>query len=401
LTRRIAGRVNSVTTRLDASLRAGRYEPQPGGYRAFIPAPLPPSPAVVVDEEMMGLLSSADRALGRLDGVAELLPDADRFVDMYVRREAVLSSQIEGTQASLADLLEFEAERTHAGMPEDVAETSNYVAAMNHGLGRLAELPVSLRLVREIHARLLHGVRGGERTPGEFRTSQNWIGPAGCTLTEATFVPPPPGAMLDALGDFERFLHAESQMPVLIRVGLAHAQFETIHPFLDGNGRVGRLLITFLLCEREVLRRPLLYLSYFLKRHRTEYYDRLQAIRDEGAWEPWVKFFLRGVRAVSVEATENARSLTALREAHRALVMSQLGRRTANGLALLESLYARPYLTVSGAAETTGLSFNKANSLVAAFVELGLLREVTGRRRDRLFRYEPYLDVFRDPEDER
>jgi Fic family protein len=381
--------------------RAGRYVRQPAGYRAFIPAPLPPEPPIVIDGELLDLLSEADRALGRLDGASQLIPDVDLFVYMYVRREAVLSSQIEGTQASLVDLLEFEAERADADTPDDVTEISNYVRAMNYGLARLDTLPVSLRLIREIHERLLEGTRGHERTPGAFRDSQNWIGPAGCSISEATFVPPPPAEMRDALANLERFLHEETPLPPLIRVALAHGQFETVHPFLDGNGRVGRLLITFLLCERGIMSKPLLYLSHFLKRRRAEYYDRLQAIRDAGAWEPWLKFFLRGIRDVSLEATDNARRLTALREQHRGLVMDRLGRRTATALALLESLYRGPYITVNDAVPIVGLGYPQTNQLVAAFVGLGLLREVTGRRRDRLFRYEAYLDVFRDPEDER
>jgi Fic family protein len=239
---------------------------------------------VRVDQELWTLLSQADRALGRLDGSTEILPNPELFVFMYVRKEAVLSSQIEGTQASLMDVLEFEQQALEPGHPQDVEEVVNYIAAMKHGLGLLRELPVTLRLIREIHAQLLVGVRGSERTPGEFRRSQNWIGPAGCTLQTAQFVPPPPAEMQDALTALERFLHDPEPMPVLLKVGLAHAQLETIHPFLDGNGRVGRLLITFLLCEREVLRRPLLYLSYYFKRHRTEYYDRLQAIRERGDW---------------------------------------------------------------------------------------------------------------------
>lgn len=383
----------------NAISRSGVYLPQVGGYRAFVPRPLPPNPPLRMDDELTMLLSEADRALGRLDGASELLPDVDLFVYMYVRREAVLSSQIEGTQASLVDLLEFESERATAQTPDDVAEVANYVAAMNLGLERLSELPVSLRLIREIHARLLEGVRGGERTPGEFRTSQNWIGAANSALADATFVPPPPGELMTALGDWERFLHDPSPMPVLIRVALAHAQFETIHPFLDGNGRVGRLLITFLLCERGILRQPLLYLSHYLRRRRTEYYDRLQAVRDAGDWEGWVRFFLRGVRDVSTESTATARRLTALREQHRDLVAEHLGRRAVTGWRLLESLYRSPYITVQSAMPATGLSYQKTNALVQDFARIGLLRELTGRKRDRLYRYEPYLDVFRDTDE--
>ena len=262
--------------------RAGRYVRQTAEYSAFIPAPLPPDPPLEMDAEMARLLSEANLALGRLDGASMMLPNADLFVAMYVRREAVLSSQIEGTQASLTDVLQFEA-GGDGGETErllDVEEVVNYVRAMNYGLRRLADLPLSLRLVREIHGELMRGVRGEESTPGEFRRSQNWIGPSGSTLRDARFVPPPPHELLRVLGEWETFLHARSE-PVLVTAALAHAQFETIHPFLDGNGRVGRLLITLLLYERGVLARPLLYLSLYLKRNQTEYYDRLQAVREE------------------------------------------------------------------------------------------------------------------------
>ena len=378
--------------------RAGHYLRQPTGYRAFIPEPLPPAPPIRFDDELLVLLSSADRALGRLDGASELLPNPDLFVYMYVRREAVLSSQIEGTQASLVDLLQFESEPARAQIPEDSAEVANYVRAMSFGLQRLEQLPISLRLIREIHGVLLEDVRGAERTPGEFRTSQNWIGPAGSSLAQATYVPPPPSEMQRALGELESFLHGHDALPTLVKVGLVHAQFESIHPFLDGNGRVGRLLVTFLFCEAGILKRPLLYLSYYLRSHRTEYYERLQGVRDRGDWEGWLRFFLEGVRLVSAEATDTARQLIALRERHRDLLTQSVGRRAGNALKLLESMYVGPALGVRDAEERTGLSYQKANSLVAAFEELGLLTEITGRKRDRLFIYEPYLDLFRDPD---
>lgn len=265
--------------------RAGRYVSQPTGYRAFIPSRLPPVPAVRIDGELQRQLSEADRALGRLDGSIYTLPNPDLFVYMYVRKEAVLSSQIEGTQSSLQDLLSAEAEVLDAAAPRDVDEVVNYVRAMNRGLARLEKLPVSIRLIREIHAELLQGVRGSRLTPGELRRSQNWIGPGGSSLANAAFVPPPPDEVPDALGGLETFLHEPDDLPLLVKIGLAHAQFETIHPFLDGNGRIGRLLVTFLLCERGVLHKPVLYLSHYLKAHRQEYYDRLQSVRDSGDWE--------------------------------------------------------------------------------------------------------------------
>ena len=256
--------------------RAGIYQRQLTGYRAFIPARLPPTPPVEVRGDLQRLLSNADLALGRLDGSIQTLPNPDLFVFMYVRKEAVLSSQIEGTQSSLQDLLAAEAQLYTPERPKDVDEVVNYVRAMNYGLARLSDLPVSVRLIREIHARLLDGVRGSLLTPGELRRTQNWVGPGGCTLKEAVFVPPPPEVVSEALCDLERFLHDGGGLPLLIKIGLAHAQFETIHPFLDGNGRVGRLLITFLLCECGVLHKPVLYLSHYFKRHRQTYYDLLQ-----------------------------------------------------------------------------------------------------------------------------
>ncbi len=377
--------------------RTGHYIRQPEGYAAFIPQGLPPSPPIRFDPEMLTLLSRADRALGRLDGATELLPNPDLFVFMYVRKEAVLSSQIEGTQASLLDVLEFEAQALEPGRPQDVPEVVNYVAAMNYGLERLKELPLSLRLTREIHARLLEGVRGGERSPGEFRRSQNWIGAPGVDgLATASFVPPPPHEMLAALNNLEKFFHDPSPLPMLIKVGLIHAQFETIHPFLDGNGRMGRLLITFLLCQEGILQRPLLYLSHYFKRHRTEYYERLQATRDHGDLEGWLKFFLTGVYEVAQEATATARCIVNLREEHRDLIGASLGRNASKGLMLLEALYFRPIISVKVAAEIAHLTYSNANVLVRKFSSQGLLKEMTGQKRDRRFIYEPYLALFKD-----
>jgi Fic family protein len=339
-------------------------------------------------------LSRANLALGRLDGVVDIIPDPDFFVAMYVRREAVLSSQIEGTQSTLEDLLEVELEPALQRGASDVGEIVNYVGAMKHGLARLDELPLSLRLIRETHAELLRDGRGSHATPGEFRTTQNWIGPADAPLTQATFVPPAPHDMIQALSDFERFLHDQAD-DHLIAAGLAHAQFETIHPFVDGNGRVGRLLITLLLVRHGVLRQPLLYLSHHFKRHRAEYYDRLMAIRLRGDWEGWMRFFLDGVTTTAEEAKLTADRIFALREEHRALVIEHSG---PNGLMLLSALFKQPLVNVKTVARAAGIAFGTANRLVARFEELGLLREVTGQRRSRLFRYEPYLDLFDDPE---
>jgi Fic family protein len=374
--------------------RAGHYVTQQTGYRAFLPTNLPPNPPIQVTGKLQVLLSQADRALGRLDGSIQTLPNPDLFVYMYVRKEAVLSSQIEGTQSSLQDLLAAEAKVLSANLPHDVDEVINYVDAMNHGLARLSELPVSVRLIREIHARLLKGVRGSHLTPGELRTSQNWIGPSGCTLREASFVPPPPHELPALLGALETFIHAADELPFLVKIGLAHAQFETIHPLLDGNGRVGRLLITFLLCEKELLTKPVLYLSHFFKQRRSEYYERLQAVRDRGQWEEWLAFFLTGVAEVSGEATETARRIIVLREIHRAAITERLGRAAANGYRILEHLYERPVVSVKQVQSLTGTTYPAANELVAKLVEAGILTEITGHSRNRQFLHREYLDLF-------
>lgn len=377
-------------------MRAGRYIKQPDGYRAFIPAPLPPEPAVRLDGELQSLLSGADRALGRLDGSIQTLPHPDLFVSMYVRKEAVLSSQIEGTQSSLQDVLAAEAKVFSPDQPKDVDEVFNYVRAMNYGLARLQDLPVSVRLIREIHAELLTGVRGEHLAPGELRTSQNWIGPGGCTLAEATFVPPPAHEILNALGDLERFLHDGTPLPLLIKIGLVHAQFETIHPFLDGNGRVGRLLITFLLCEKDVLLKPVLYLSYYFKRYRQEYYDRIQAVRDDGDWEGWLAFFLQGVAEVSRQATATARQILMLRENHRQIITEKFGRAAGNGYRVLEYLYQHPIVAVTDLQDLTGTTFPAANNLVNRMIEQGILQEFTGLKRNRRFIYQDYIRLFHD-----
>ena len=376
--------------------RAGRYIAQPEGYRAFLPEPLPPDPDICIDADMQVLLSQADRALGRLDGSIQTLPHPDLFVLMYVRKEAVLSSQIEGTQSSLQDVLAAEAKVLSPDRPQDVGEVVNYVAAMNHGLDSLKTLPVSVTLIREIHAKLLADVRGSHLTPGDVRTSQNWIGPGGCTLNEATYVPPPPYEVGNCLSDLEKFLHSDSALPLLVKIGLAHAQFETIHPFLDGNGRIGRLLITFLLCEREVLQKPVLYLSYYFKQRRQEYYERLQAVRDRGEWEQWLLFFLRGVIEVSEQATATARKINDLRESHRQIITDKLGRTAANGYRVLEHLYEHPIISVKNAEELLGTSYTAANDLITRFTDLGILNEFTGQARNRKFIYSDYTKLFRE-----
>ncbi len=380
----------------ETSSRAGRYVMQPEGYRAFIPKPLPPDPPLKLTAEMQVLLSKTDRALGRLDGSILTLPHPDLFVFMYVRKEAVLSSQIEGTQSSLQDVLAAEARILRPDRPKDVDEVVNYVRAINHGLGRLQDLPVSIRLIREIHAELLRGVRGSHLTPGELRRSQNWIGPGGCTLKEASFVPPPPHEVLQHLADLEKFLHSQPSLPILVQIGLAHAQFETIHPFLDGNGRVGRLLIAFLLCERGVLLKPVLYLSHYFKKHKQAYYEHLQAVRDQGAWEEWLLFFLRGVLEVSDQATETARRILMLRESHRLGITERFGRVAGNGHRVLEFLFTHPIVSVQEVQELLGSTYQVANGLVAKFVGDGILEEITGHSRNRRFMYRSYIDLFHE-----
>ena len=377
-----------------SSKRAGHYVRQPTGYGAFVPNSLPFDPPMQMNEELISTLSKADQALGRLDASADILPNPDLFVHMYVRKEAVLSSQIEGTQASLTDLLEYEASMARRRLQGDVVEVANYVRAMNYGIERLGELPLSNRLLREIHAELLKGVRGSNKLPGEFRSSQVWIGPSEKSgPSTAVFVPPPAHEVERAIGDLESYIHKDVPTPVLIKAGLVHSQFETIHPFLDGNGRMGRLLITFLLCQQGVLKRPLLYLSAYFKEHRDEYYSRLQAVRDSGDIEGWLQFFLTAVWRVSDEAAETARQILAVREQHRLLVQSQVAG-SVHGLELLDSLYEHPYTTVNIAARILGVSYPTANNLISNFANLELIQEITGQTRDRIFKYSSYLDLL-------
>jgi Fic family protein len=376
-----------------SSRRAGRavvVQSGPDGYSAFIPVALPPDPPLQIDAAMHALLDQANQALGRLDGVTLLLPDPGQFLYSYVRKEAVLSSQIEGTQSSLSDLLLFENEAVPGVPLDDVEETANYIAAMNHGLRRIesGELPLSNRLLREVHALLMAGVRGGDKAPGEFRRTQNWLG--GTRPGNARFVPPPPHEVIGAMSDLEKFLHGPT--PILVKAALAHVQFETIHPFLDGNGRVGRLLITLLLCAEKVLQQPLLYLSLFFKQHRDAYYDHLQRVRAEGAWEAWLEFFLEGVIAVAGSATETARRVRQLVEADRAKVHG-LGRAAASALLVHELAGRRIVLSASGTAAQLGLSVPTVNAAFTRLEEVGILREVTGRRRGRLFVYTDYLEL--------
>ena len=378
-------------------MRAGRHISQPQGYKVFIPKPLPPDPPLSMHGELLDLLSKADRAIGRLDGITDVLPNPDLFIAMYVRKEAVISSQIEGTQSSLIDVLEYEITGEKQRFPSDIGEVVNYIDAMNYGLERVKSLPLSLRLIKEIHFRLLSGVRGQERRPGEFRSSQNWIGAPGCTLKTAEFVPPPPQEMIRAMGELEKFLYNESPRPTLITCGLAHCQFETIHPFLDGNGRMGRLLITFLLCQRGVLSRPLLYLSHYFKQYRREYYDCLMSVREKGDWEGWIKFFLKGIWEVSKEAVETSRYIISLKSEHTRLIQEQV--RGGKGGNLLELLFRFPIISIPEVKSRLHIAFGTANRLIHEFVRLDILKEITARERNRLFAYTKYLDLLRSGTD--
>ena len=375
----------------------GSYEVTSTGgehVRAFVPAPLPPKPALVLDGSLQQTLESAVLALGRLDGVATLLPDEALFLYAYVRKEAVLSSQIEGTQSSVSDLLLFELEEAPGVPLDDVREVSNYVAALNHGLRRLREnFPLSNRLIREVHGVLLSGGRGRDKTPGEFRRSQNWIG--GTRPGNAAFVPPPHTAIPDCMTAFERFLHAEDDgLPVLLRAGLAHVQFETIHPFLDGNGRVGRLLITLLLCHAGVLRQPLLYLSLYFKQQRHVYYDLLNHVRRTGDWEAWLSFFLEGVKLTAEGAVSTAQRLSRMFQNDRNRIEEAGGRRAGSALRVHGAFKSRPILTLPAACRDTKLSFQTASSAMELLVTHGMAREITGKRRGRLFVYDQYLSIL-------
>lgn len=379
-----------------ASMRAGQFRRQLTGYEAFMPKPLPPDPPLQWDAGLLGLLTDAAAAVGRLDGMAGTLPNPDLFVASYVRREAVLSSQIEGTQSSLDDVLAHEVEARVATPPDDIAETVNYVRAMRLGLRLLDELPLSGRLIRRVHGELMEGVRGQERDPGEFRRTQNWIGSAGCTLESATFVPPAPEDLPGTIRDFEVYLNA-SDDPPLVLAALAHAQFETIHPFLDGNGRVGRLLVTMLLVQRRVLARPLLYLSLFLKQNRSEYYDRLDGIRTRGDWEGWLRFFLTGVKSTANDAVRVAAELTALTDEHRRIAADQnLGR---YGWPLIDLLAQQPVVTIKYATARLSSTPATVGRLLDELVSLGIVDEITGLRRNRVYRYSPFLDVLTNDAD--
>lgn len=363
--------------------------------RAFVPRPLPPEPPLEINAQRQQLLERATVALGRLDSVSLLLPDPDLFLYAYVRREAVLSSQIEGTQSTLDQLLLFELEEAPGVPLDDVVEVSNYVAALEHGLQRLREdFPLSNRLIREMHAVLLQRGRGSEKAPGEFRRSQNWIG--GTRPGNAQFVPPPPEQVADCMAALERFLHDEDNpYPGLVKAALAHVQFETIHPFLDGNGRIGRLLIAFILHHERLLSRPLLYLSLYFKQQRAEYYRLLDIVRTEGDWEAWLDFFLEGVEQTAANAVDTAKRLLSLFQRD-AQAIERLGRGASTALRVFRVLRERPLVTLKQVCERTGLSFPAAAKAMETLTKLGIAGEITGRRRDRVFAYRQYLAILNE-----
>ena len=369
--------------------RAGYYITQPSGYKSFKPKKLPPNPSVIFDSEMIDLLSKADRMLGKLDGITQTLPNPNLFVSMYVQKEAILSSQIEGTQASLTDVLDISGS---AEKREAVGEIVNYVRAMNYGLERLSDFPLSLRLIKEIHAELLSHGRGSERSPGEFRRTQNWIGPAGCDLYSATFIPPAVPDMLEAINDLEFYLHEEDPLPPLVRIALIHSQFETIHPFLDGNGRMGRLLITFWLCQRHILSQPLLYLSYYFKQNRIEYYDKLMNVRINGDWEQWIKYFLKGVASTSNEAISTAMEILSLKNECEAKLFPS---KNINHSRLLDFLFEDPVITKNDAAKFLGIAIPTASRIVDDFCNKRILEDITpNKQRYKRYAFMSYINIL-------
>lgn len=374
--------------------RAGYFMNSNVGYKSFVPAKLPPDPPIQYDDEMQSLLSLADRKLGRLDGVTQILPNPELFVAMYVKKEAVLSSQIEGTQASFVDVLSAEYNQDDEQRRDDISEVVNYVNAMNWGLSELERFPLSLRLIRNIHSKLLQNTRGSHRNPGEFRTSQNWIGPPGSNLTTAVYIPPTVPDMTIALGDLETYFHQEDFTPALIKIAMIHAQFETIHPFLDGNGRMGRLLITFWLCQQEILTKPLLYLSYYFKKNRTEYYDRLMDVRKKGDWENWIKFFLKGVAEVADEATSSASAILRLKEDFTQKLYQKDGSNN-NYQRLLTALFEQPFVKRVDVEKLLEVSNPTAGNIIDAFCQMGILVDCDPHKsRNKMYAFGNYLDIL-------
>ncbi len=377
-----------MDTTLFKNSPSGKLIRSTGGYRAFVPNPLPPK--LEWDDDLVSILSKADIALGTLSGLGETLPNPHLLIYPFIRREAVLSSRIEGTQSSLSDLLLFEA--TQVEKRGDVREVQNYVRAMEYGLKRLNELPLSLRFIRELHGVLMEGVRGEHATPGEFRQSQNWIGSPGATLDEATFVPPPVPEMQECLNQLEKFLHAETRLPPLVEAALVHYQFEAIHPFLDGNGRIGRLLVTLLLCQRNVLGKPLLYLSAFFEQHRQEYYELLLKVSSAGAWRKWIEFFLQAVAEQSADAVTRSRRLQELLRSYTQLARDKHLPPTAGQL--VELILMKPVINARTAQEFLKVTYPAAQKAISSLEEAGILTEITGRKRDKAYAANEVLKVL-------
>ena len=373
-------------------MRSGKYVKQLSGeaqYKSFIPNELPFK--LTLNDSLQDLLSKANLALGRLDGIGELLPDVDFFILMYVRKEATLSSQIEGTQATFSDLLKAESKLENAEIHNDVDEIQNYIESVNYGLERLNTFPLSLHLIKEIHEKLLKGVRGENKTPGEFRRSQNWVG--GSSISNATFIPPPVDEMNRSLHNLENFIYDKSPLPILIKTGIIHSQFETIHPFLAGNGRIGRLLITFYLCQKGILKKPMLYLSEYFKKNRQSYYERLNDVRDKDDIEGWLRFFLEGVRVTSDNAVETVRRINEMRNSDLEKVIKK-GVSKEKSIILFNHLYRSPYVNIKSVEKLTASKNPTAIGIVNNFVDLEILKEVTGKKRNKVFVYDRYLKMF-------
>lgn len=374
--------------------RAGKFVDNLTGeatYQSFKPNPLPPVPEILLDEEIVKLVVDANRQLAKLDTASQLISNADLFISMYVRKEALISSQIEGTQCTLDDVLDPEVDM-NANL--DVSDVVNYVKATQYAIQRLENLPLCCRLMKEVHEKLMEGVRGQDKTPGEFRHSQNWIGPANCSLKDARYIPPNVQDMEEAMSDLERYMNENVEYDPLIRAALIHYQFETIHPFLDGNGRIGRLLILLYLIEQKVLSKPVIYISYFLKKNQVEYYDRISEVRRSGNFEQWIKFFLKAVSKAATDSLESIRQLSILHDKNIARLPIS-NRKKDNLRAVFEYIEQYPIIDIKKTAKELGISYNKAATVVKKLVELGILQETTNKSRNRVFAYEEYLDILR------
>lgn len=375
--------------------RAGTFKTNLSGeaaYKSFLPAPLPPDPSIELDAEAVSLLVEANKQLAVLESIAKRIPNVNLFVSMYVRKEALMSSQIEGTQATLEDVLD---PMIDENANRNVADVINYIKATEYAVKRLSELPLCNRLIKETHAILMEGIRGQEKNPGEFRYSQNWIGGQGSTIKSARYIPPNPKDMIEAMSDVEKYINLDDVLDVLIRAALIHYQFETIHPFLDGNGRIGRLLITLFLLEKGLLTTPVLYISYFLKKNRIEYYDRLAEVRNKGNYEQWVKFFLQAVLESAQDAAITIDKLAALHDKNTSII-SAMGRASKNSLQLLTYLEANPIIEISKTANALNMAFNTVSAAIKRLCDAGILVQSSGERRNRVFSYEAYLNLLRE-----